>query len=99
MKPIEEGCLALVVNGHPKNIGKTVTVGKHLGQPEDTQSDYGDWWEISDLLILFKEVQSEFMSGYEEVKVRMYPEAGLMCIDGYEESKQEEKKDELLHIF
>ena len=32
MKPIEEGCLAILINC-PKQSGKVVTVGKYLGAP------------------------------------------------------------------
>jgi len=44
MKPIEEGCLALIIVDDGANSG-TVTVGRFIGKP-DLAFDDSDYWEV-----------------------------------------------------
>jgi len=44
MKPIEKGCLALIVKSIRGNEGKTVIVGDYFGN----LGEYIDLWKVSD---------------------------------------------------
>ena len=88
MKPIEEGCLAVVtggslgrvVNGNP-NTGKVVTVGKFIGKPSFCTLDI-DCWEVSPPL--------QWKSGMRG----LFSEKYLLRIDGYEETEKSEQEAE-----
>lgn len=81
MKPIEEGCLAIIVKGaqNPKyetNIGKVVTVGKFIGDKKGFQPDL---WEV--------DISIQYESG---AKYNLCPEYTMERIDDediYEESE------------
>lgn len=46
-KPIEPGCLAVVIGDVPyTNNGKFVVVGNFLGFPEDFSEEDGPYWEV-----------------------------------------------------
>ena len=82
MKPIEEGCLAMVVNStRPENLGKVGTVGKFLGAVPGFRSNEN--WEFSTPITS--------MHGYS---VRHFRGDWLMRIDGYEEQETKEARRE-----
>lgn len=81
MKPIEKGCLALIVHSKAGHAGKTVTVGSYLGAVKGWYPD-GRW-----------EIDREVAGTNGEMK-RHYPGKWLMRIDGY---KEETKERELEH--
>jgi len=92
MKPIEEGCRAMIINSINGNNGKIVTVGSYAGQhPEFPYSvSLISSWEISPSLI----------ARYEEsgrlTKESYAQEYNLMRIDGFEESESSETKQKEL---
>lgn len=81
LKPIEEGCLAVIVGGHPEYQGRTVTVGKYLGA--SCHDNYPDHWIIS-----ITGSNGHEMSG---------PEKALLRIDDYQQTKEQTKEKELQH--
>lgn len=89
MKPIEEGCLAVIVRSSvPENIGKSVRVGKFVGTPPVEESENvvwdgeGLWWEIDRSII----------SNYGD-HVYYAREDYLIRIDGLDETIDEQMEE------
>lgn len=63
MKPIETGCLAVVIGAHvPSNNGKVVTVGKYIGDVAEFNAPYKkDHWAIDIELTTTKGAQHSAM--------------------------------------
>ena len=72
MKPIDPGCLAMVVNCN--QFGKTGTVGNFIGSSSGFLGN--DWWEFS----------TPLMTIHGNI-VNMCSESKLRRIDGYEEEE------------
>lgn len=86
MKPIEEGCMAVIVGtkqkeGNRNNVGKIVNVGKFIGYIPGFREDL---WEV-DIPILFT-------SGEEHM---FCPEWGLERIDDEDTTEDSEMDKEL----
>jgi len=89
MKPIEPGCLAMIVScGVREDLGKTVVVGNYIGKPNIKISNdprLHQCWEVSPPVA--------WIIGGSRVKRRpVCPEAALLRIDGYE-TEQDVKQE------
>lgn len=82
MKPIEKGCLAIIINSRAGNNGVSVTVGKCMGRHEVYNEPK---WEIDIELI-----------GVLGSKMNHALESQLLRIDGYEETEASESQLELV---
>lgn len=84
MKPIEEGCLAMVVKSHGdgSNYGKVGRVGKFIGG--SSRLSYKDVWEFD----------APQITTTRKI-VYLQREAYLMRIDGYEEEIKETALEEI----
>lgn len=73
MKPIETGCLAVVLGAYiSSNNGKVVTVGRYLGDIDYFEAPYNkDHWEIDTAMIT--------STGFSTLHI---PQFLLMRIDG-----------------
>jgi len=97
MKPIEPGCLCIVINdGVCGNNGKSVTAIEYLGNVPDRFLLADKIWRV-DPPILWKEIplfkSTEIAKGTDEY-LPYCPEINLMRIDGDEELfKQEKERD------
>lgn len=80
MQPIEFGCLAVVIKGHPDNLGKFVTVGNRI---EDKLCRNKKLWSIDRLLIFYKCNGVGMCSG-AVVLEPFVPEMALRRVDGHE---------------
>lgn len=97
MLPIEEGCLAVIINSKIGNNGKEVFVGEFIGEiecyPENgmivnpTRKDY---WNID------RPINCETVSGIRLLDTRRVSESKLLRIDGGE--FKEEETEELVLI-
>jgi len=80
MKPIEEGCLAIVTYGHPENVGKEVRVGKVIGTAELIIGD--DIWEVDTPMVTKNKKGMQFERFLQR-------ECYMVRIDGYNEPIKE----------
>jgi len=80
MKPIEEGCLALVIKSTAGNEGKSVTVGKFLG--------YVPWYLDSDRWEVDRPMNCVYRGKIKDIKCYHLSENQLMRIDGEEFEKE-----------
>jgi len=92
MKPIEEGCLALIINSQLGNSG-IVTVGKFIGRNSIHYNN--DLWEV-DRQIKYTQIHKNKTTegfGY------FAPEANLLRIDGeeFEDDFEQEKIKEYIN--
>lgn len=86
MKPIEEGCLAILINC-PKQAGKVVTVGKYLGEPAIMVAG-NQHWEV--------DCSISYGGGLRPTRfTNSADEFYLMRIDGEEFEKEIETEREL----
>lgn len=89
MKPIEPGCLAVVIGDIPEiNNGKLVVVGNFIGAIEDFTEEDGPYWEVDIPLAVV--AQGDIVSRYANVCA----ERCLLRIDG-ENFEHERIADEL----
>jgi hypothetical protein len=77
MKPIEPGCLCVVIRSFCGHQGKTLTVIKQVDQPTDVEDISGQWWETD------KDLSCSWDSS------PCWPESYLMRIDGHEPETQD----------
>lgn len=82
MKPIEEGCLAIIINSIAGNNGICVTVGKFIGELPDYE--YPDLWEVD------KALKSIDGWGVTYEGDRMCAERQLLRVDGEEFAEDKE---------
>ena len=78
-KPIEEGCLAVIIKG--KNTGMEVTVGKFIGRPDPNELGWfipTNVWEIDKKL--------KWANKFSMIYLNLAPEDKLMRIDDYDDS-------------
>ena len=81
MKPIEEGCLALII--HTRENNGVVTIGKYIGVPQGLIKG-SNHWEVDRLIT------------YEYGRTRRHvDEHYLMRIDPDEESKEQFEAEEI----
>lgn len=86
LKPIEEGCMAVIINSWAGNNGICVTVGKYLGYVKGKM--YTDQWEID------RSLQTVSASGSPSGSYRCASERCLMRIDGGEFEEKKEQQSE-----
>lgn len=96
-KPIEEGCLALIISG--KEVGATVTVGSCLGSHYHTTPciEHGersltgvrgaDLWEVD------MPIEWPVCCEYDRKYFNVIPEDELCRIDGYDEGQEQDGKE------
>lgn len=78
-KPIEPGCLAVVIGDVPHtNNGKFVVVGNFLGLLEDFSEEDGPYWEVDTPLAVVSEYDDSVVERYANVAA----ERCLLRIDG-----------------
>lgn len=90
MKPIEPGCLAVIIGGHPINVGKQVRVGNktsHVGLFSGSIH-----WRIDRTVEAWKEDGTLYIP---RRTYRRYAEKWLMRIDGYDEADNKVVSDEV----
>ena len=79
-KEIEPGCLAVVIrSARPENLGKSVTVGKYIGEFPDI--DHEDLWEVSKMMVTNRGKKYPYMA-----------EENLLRIDNYQQTKTKERE-------
>lgn len=83
MKPIEPGCLCVIIRSHFGNNGMCVTAVRKL-PPFSEGWNEPDIWEI-DRPIRIKTLGGEF------IRDSSIPEYGLLPIDGHEETEEIEE--------
>lgn len=73
LKPIEAGCLAMIVAGHDKKlIGMVVCVGEYAGAHPKVLN--GDLWNIDSLITVYNDFG-------DHIKLSLYPGSMMMRID------------------
>jgi len=87
MKPIEEGCLAMII-GHPNQNGAVVTVGKFIDRHPNIS--HVNLWEV--------DADIQYHYDFITTCFNICPESSLMRIDG-EEFEEEEQVEELVLIL
>lgn len=90
MRPIEEGCLAIVIGSIiPENNGLCVSVGKYLGDINHIREER--LWEV-DRYLIYRVLHQGNPIGFD--KQNFCPEKNLMRIDDpdMQEDKKESKK-------
>lgn len=87
MKPIENGCTAIVIGAVPENMGLVVTVGDFIG--EKTTATPTDIWEV-DKPLLWTNTNGDPCGTYYEAS-----EKTLFRIDDDPEESDIETKEEL----
>lgn len=92
MKPIEEGCLAIVIgSGVNENNGICVTVGKFLGKKKNFRAER--LWEVDKPLVYRIFFQGDFICFSKE---SVCPEKNLLRIDDDFDIDLEEIDEKLL---
>ena len=81
MKPIEPGCLAMVIGGDQEGVdaGKVVTVVRFIGS--DGPLGHQDLWEVDKALSWRSTLGGDYLR-------RACPERFLIRIDGFEETEE-----------
>ena len=90
IKPIVEGCRAIVINSRAGNNGKEVVVGKFIGSKKDFLAN--DIWEVDRLLRTRWESLSDPDLG-EGIGEHSCSASLLLRIDDYEPSDEEKEAD------
>jgi len=91
MKPIEEGCIAVVHGAGAVNNGE-VEVGKFIGCCDAFDPRYNDLWEVDREMVMFKYENGSREKVYVKIMAGRY----MTRIDGGE--FEEEETEELVTV-
>ncbi len=93
MKPIVQGCLAMIIKSWAGNEGKVVKVGKYMGfNPEDLSVN--DYWEVEGEL---NAVYINFLGNkVGNTKCSAVQESCMIRVDGYEKEAEGQIKHDVL---